>query len=432
GLNALMFFEEINNEYEVANCCTNIGCLFLEIGEYDKSIKYLNKALKLFIEHEDTDGQSICLSNIGTAFASLEKYDEAMKNYKKALEFDLRNHDLFGSSASYQNIGEVYRKLKKYKKAYGYFNKALEIKEQIGDKKGTGICYLNIAHLKREQANYVLAEEYCIKSLLIFKQINDLNNERRALEELADIYYLAGKYEKAYTVSTESSNLKDSLFNIEKAKKIAQLEEKYLNEKKDKQIQALEYENNIKTIKISNQKQLYVIYLIAFILSVIAIIIILIQLRIKNGAYKFLVKKNLDLFSKERELKIFKRKITITDNIKEEILERLEQLLDNEKIYRDVDLTIDKLAKSMSTNRNYLSQTIYKEFGKNYNDFINEYRIKEAMFMLSDPITYKKYSIEAIAKESGFNTKSNFNRIFKNYTGVTPSVFNRENTLKSK
>ena len=102
------------------------------------------------------------------------------------------------------------------------------------------------------------------------------------------------------------------------------------------------------------------------------------------------------------------------------------QLLDNEKIFKNFDLTIEKLAKQLLTNNKYLSIVINDEFGKNYIDFINEYRVKEAMFLLSDPEKNLKLSIAGIAKESGFKSLSCFYHVFIKYTGITPSKFRQE------
>ena len=99
------------------------------------------------------------------------------------------------------------------------------------------------------------------------------------------------------------------------------------------------------------------------------------------------------------------------------------KMLETDKIYCKFDLTCEKFAKQLSTNRFYLSQIINEKFEKNYSGFINEYRVKEVMLMLSDPIKTKQFSIETIAKEAGFKNISSFNRIFKKYTGITPSVF---------
>ena len=149
-------------------------------------------------------------------------------------------------------------------------------------------------------------------------------------------------------------------------------------------------------------------------------------------AYKFLVNKNLELLSKKQELKNYKEKLQscdicfqnrVSDDEKGKIIEKLEKLFDDEKIYIKPDLTLNKLAKCLSTNRVYLSQIINKEYGKNYSGFINEFRINEAILMLSDSKKTIKFSIETIAKEAGFKTTSSFNSAFKKSTGITPSVF---------
>ncbi|MCK4662040.1 MAG: tetratricopeptide repeat protein [Bacteroidales bacterium] len=427
---ALKIYEQFNDIKMIAGCNINIGVLFMEINDFDNSLEYMNKALELCIKLDDTRNQSVCLKNIGSVYYKQKRYNEALKNYNKSLELEQKNNNLDGISTDYNNLGSVYYELKKFDVATKYFTKSRKIYEQLGNKRGIAHYYLNIAKIETKLKKYILAEEYCLKSIELFEQINEPDKQQESLEQLTTIYKLSEKYKKAFNTHIEASTLKDSLFNIEKAQKIAQLEEKYLNEKLEKQNLALKFESDLKQTEISQQKKLLNIYLIAFILSVIAISIILIQFRKKNIAYKFLVKKNLDLLSKEQELKIFKlnksnkqRKITVTDNIKEEILEKLEQLLDNEKVFRDFDLTIDKLAKSISTNRNYLSQTIYKEFGKNFNDFINEYRVKEVMLMFSNPKKNSEFSIAGIANEVGFRAISSFIHAFKKYTGITPSEF---------
>jgi AraC-like DNA-binding protein len=59
---------------------------------------------------------------------------------------------------------------------------------------------------------------------------------------------------------------------------------------------------------------------------------------------------------------------------------------------------------------------------KNLYTFVNEYRVKEVIERFSDP-KYNNYTILAIAFDAGFNSKTTFNSIFKNHTGLTPSEF---------
>jgi YesN/AraC family two-component response regulator len=212
------------------------------------------------------------------------------------------------------------------------------------------------------------------------------------------------------------------------------IEEKYINEKLSNDNLKLRYSSEIQQVKLDGQKSLNRTYLIALIILFLAMLIIIVQFRKKNLAYKFITKKNLDLIKKEQELKktkeqmlsmteIDRNKSRLDPDEKESILQRMEKLLEKDQIFTRSDLTIEKLAHRLSTNRTYLSQIINEVFCKSYSNFINEYRVNHAMKMLSDPIIGTKYTIDAIARESGFNSISNFNMVFKKFSGVTPSIF---------
>ena len=66
-----------------------------------------------------------------------------------------------------------------------------------------------------------------------------------------------------------------------------------------------------------------------------------------------------------------------------------------------------------------LSKVINAGCGQNFNDFVNTYRVHEARCKLADP-RFAHYSLVGVALESGFNSKSTFNRVFKKLTGQVP------------
>lgn len=101
---------------------------------------------------------------------------------------------------------------------------------------------------------------------------------------------------------------------------------------------------------------------------------------------------------------------------------RLTSLIENEELYLNERLSIKSIADRLDLNVNHLSQIINQQSGKNFFRFINEYRVEKAKSLLSDP-SNKKFTILGIAFECGFNSKSSFNSIFKEYTGKTPSEF---------
>jgi AraC-like DNA-binding protein len=93
--------------------------------------------------------------------------------------------------------------------------------------------------------------------------------------------------------------------------------------------------------------------------------------------------------------------------------------------YLEPELTLGELATQLRTNTSWLSKVINSGCGQNFNDFINEYRVREAERRLRDP-QFRHYTLLAVALEAGFNSKSTFNRVFKKLRGQTPSEAARQ------
>jgi AraC-like DNA-binding protein len=117
-------------------------------------------------------------------------------------------------------------------------------------------------------------------------------------------------------------------------------------------------------------------------------------------------------------------KSTLTPERAERYLERIRNMMQTEKPYREGDLTLQKLASSLAISPHHLSQIINERLNQNFFDFINAHRIEEAKRMLVDP-DKKHYSILAISEEVGFNSKSAFNTAFRKYANMTPSEFRK-------
>jgi AraC-like DNA-binding protein len=103
----------------------------------------------------------------------------------------------------------------------------------------------------------------------------------------------------------------------------------------------------------------------------------------------------------------------------------LEELMTATRPYLDAEITIDKLAKMVSSNRHHLSQVLNQKLGLSFYDYINSYRVNEARNMLTDP-AFADHKIASIAYDAGFNSLSAFNDVFKKLTGQTPSQFRKK------
>lgn len=115
---------------------------------------------------------------------------------------------------------------------------------------------------------------------------------------------------------------------------------------------------------------------------------------------------------------------SLKDDEKVELIKRLTKTMDSEKPYLNENLTLKELANRLETTPNNLSQIINEKFNRNFYEFTNGYRINDVKSLLSDP-KYSHYSMLGIAFECGFNSKSTFNSVFKQFTGKTPSEFKK-------
>ena len=100
--------------------------------------------------------------------------------------------------------------------------------------------------------------------------------------------------------------------------------------------------------------------------------------------------------------------------------------IENKKPYLKEGCSINSVSEDTKISVHHLSNILNKHFNKNFPDFINEYRIKEAQRLLSTP-QFEKMTLEAIGYECGFGSRSSFNKAFKKHTGLTPSQFRQQN-----
>ncbi|WP_347218665.1 helix-turn-helix domain-containing protein [Chryseobacterium sp.] len=110
------------------------------------------------------------------------------------------------------------------------------------------------------------------------------------------------------------------------------------------------------------------------------------------------------------------------------VYERLVERMLHERLYKDPELSLNHVAQLLDVHPNILSQTINSVENKNFYDYINRQRIEEFKRIASLPEN-QKYTILSLAFESGFNSKTSFNRNFKKYMNCSPREFLKSENL---
>ena len=115
-------------------------------------------------------------------------------------------------------------------------------------------------------------------------------------------------------------------------------------------------------------------------------------------------------------------KYKLRDDIKKQYLKKILNYMESEKPYLEKNFTINKLSQKLKLSPTYTSRVINKVCGKNFKDFVNGYRIEHACkSLLSDNI--ESYTIEGIANESGFHSRTAFYNAFKRIKQMAPGEY---------
>ncbi len=132
--------------------------------------------------------------------------------------------------------------------------------------------------------------------------------------------------------------------------------------------------------------------------------------------------ENFDTVEADKELTEKYEKTKLDETEVHNLRRKLMDYMENEKPYLNKNLTIGELAGNLEVPVHHLSQVINSDLGMTFFEFINRYRVEEVKARFLNP-EYSNLTLLGIAMMCGFNSKSAFNRAFKQFTGQTPSEY---------
>lgn len=116
-------------------------------------------------------------------------------------------------------------------------------------------------------------------------------------------------------------------------------------------------------------------------------------------------------------------KTGLSEAFSQELKEKLEDLMDSQKLFLNHELRLDDIATMLNISRHHASQVINENFKMSFYDYINTYRIEEAKKKLCNNFKKSSESISDIAYQCGFNNRVSFYKAFKKRTKITPKEF---------
>lgn len=115
---------------------------------------------------------------------------------------------------------------------------------------------------------------------------------------------------------------------------------------------------------------------------------------------------------------------TLSSTKVEELTAKINAIMEVKKPFLNQDMSLSEMADMLDISSHQLSQVINQKFKMSFSDFINKYRIDEALKILNDKNS-AKYTLESIANDCGFGNRVSFNSAFKKFTGKSPSDYRK-------
>ncbi|MCY7293676.1 MAG: sensor histidine kinase [Ferruginibacter sp.] len=255
----------------------HIGESYYYKGNYNEAASYFYASIKIFEESKDGKNLANSYNALAKLYRKTRDLTRSLQNYDKAMSIFKALNDSAGIAMIYNESGVVFEYEGKYKQAAERYTASLKIDEKRKDT--VGICYAlsNLAGVYTIQNNFKVAEEYLKRSLTFRKKMNDVFSLALNYSELGNTYFSSkqfekaklyidtsndiavkmgypelrgnnfdllakiaegqGEYQKALSYNKLKTSINDSIYNIEKTKKIEELNTRYETEKKERTIQ---------------------------------------------------------------------------------------------------------------------------------------------------------------------------------------------------
>jgi two-component system sensor histidine kinase UhpB len=255
-LKALKINEELNNRKEIAACYNIIGGIYSVQKNYDNAITSYHHSMAIGHELRDLKLLQLGTFAIAQINRNLKNYDEAIKYYNQSLEVSKQLMDKKWMGGNYNGIGQVLREQGKIKEALKYQQMCISIADQIGDKSMMSGCYQQLSELNIALGSFKNAIGFIQKSMEITKYTGDKKAMERDHKTLSECYYNTGEFKKSTENLLLSTYFSDTLSSEATKQLTAELEAKYNNDKKEKEIILLTKDKEIQNIEIKKQKVL--------------------------------------------------------------------------------------------------------------------------------------------------------------------------------
>jgi signal transduction histidine kinase len=365
ALKSLEYNRQTNNQVKLLRDLSHLGYIHDRMYEFETSIDYNRKALKIAQQINNKEGEAICYGRIGIAYDELAERDNFNQRlFDSALHYNLNaakiaeTYHMPGfARTTYSNIGNTYSKLKNFEKAEEYTLKSLSVP---GFEPKKGVTLVNLGKIYLETGRYEAARKVLDSAMNNTIKYGTRKYQLEAFYRFHELDLKLGNYKSALQNYVSYKKIEDALLNETKTRQIAEMSERFKTAEKEREILIQRAELAEKNLIIQNRNiQLYTLLAIA-LMAILVGYLFYSQQKLKNRQLQ-----------KENELKDALIKIETQNRLQEQRLRISRDLHDNigaqltfiisslDNLKYGFDLS-DNLQQKLSQISQFTTSTIYE------------------------------------------------------------------------
>ncbi|UFH32686.1 helix-turn-helix domain-containing protein [Chryseobacterium sp. C-71] len=400
---------------------------YRSLGLFNQAKDYIHKSEYVIKKINST---SVASNMLGFVMQEKAYCEIEFNSYKRALYYVNQSNHLFkiiGNKEptlianNYQLEGLCKYKLGDYEQALSLYQKAESILAPMPDNYLKGLIFSGIAQVYIETKNLDKAKFYLDKAESIAEQSNYLSLKDEIYNTSQQYYFATKNIEKLAEVKIKQDSTKE---------KISYNTAAFI----DKEYSDSQQKHKIEEKKSHRNSLIFILLIILFCICIIVVFIKSSNYKAKHTNIKINTKQiqdnniqkviNLEE-STDKEIinnLDFEQPAMMTPATEKKLLAKLEKF-ENSTLFTRNSISLPYLATYCDTNTKYLSYVINNFKHKDFNNYINELRIKYILEKLKSDSKYQKYKIASLADEAGFSSQSKFAIAFKKITDTSPSHY---------
>ena len=239
----------------LANVMVNLSLVYRHLKQYDNALDYIRQALILFDKAGNLNGKGVALYRLSLIYEEAGEYDKAIKSIREAEQVFLQTGNDYFLNTVYNALGNWCLKEDLPDEALEYLNKTLAYANTVDDKGLLATTYHNMSEAYFQKNNNTTSLNYLKQAENIYHKIGDKRHLQDVFLDYIEIYGYNNKPDSIVKYLIAYKELSDSLINEQTINAVAEIQEKYQAEKKEKEIALLTLENEKKQFTLEKLEQ---------------------------------------------------------------------------------------------------------------------------------------------------------------------------------